>query len=187
MDSCPKTIEEWNARAELMNCTNVPNDCPFTEDKPLVYHCVKDRYELKLLEVCSKVWKSQGQCVDYEPSRNMVTSNFHKNCTTCPGKYNSTDIYKIPECYQITSIVKPHPIATTTSPTHHETGSWLDFVWLFVIIIILLLIILTVVVPVFIIQVLTWCRARRNRNRSEEDADTAATEMTELHIWYWWC
>lgn len=40
--------------------------------------------------------------------------------------------FKVPECYEITSIVKPHPIATTTSPTHHETGSWLDFVWLFV-------------------------------------------------------
>lgn len=60
VDSCPKTIEEWNARAKKKNCTNVHNDCPFTEDEPLVYHCVKDRYQLKLLEVCSKVWKSQG-------------------------------------------------------------------------------------------------------------------------------
>lgn len=35
-----------------------------------------------------------GRCVDFEPSRNMVTSNFDKNCTTCPEIYNSTDVFK---------------------------------------------------------------------------------------------
>lgn len=35
-----------------------------------------------------------GRCVDFEPSRNMVTSNFDKNCTTCPEIYKSTDVFK---------------------------------------------------------------------------------------------
>lgn len=35
-----------------------------------------------------------GWCVDFEPSRNMVTSNFEKICTTFPKIYNSTDVFK---------------------------------------------------------------------------------------------
>lgn len=60
VDSCPKNIDEWNAAAKKKNCAKGNNDCPFTEEETLVYHCVKDRYQPKLLEVCSKVWKSPG-------------------------------------------------------------------------------------------------------------------------------
>lgn len=60
VDSCPKNIDEWNAAAKKKNCAKWNNDCPFTEAETLVYHCVKDRYQPKLLEVCSKVWKSPG-------------------------------------------------------------------------------------------------------------------------------
>lgn len=56
-DSCPETIEEWNAAAKKRNCVNVHKDSPFTEDEPLVYHYVKDRHQPKLLE---EVWISQG-------------------------------------------------------------------------------------------------------------------------------
>lgn len=60
VESCPKNIDEWNAAAKKKNCAKGNNDCPFTEAETLVYHCVKDKYQPKLLEVCSKVWKSPG-------------------------------------------------------------------------------------------------------------------------------
>lgn len=60
VESCPKNIDEWNAAAKKKNCAKGNNGCPFTEAETLVYHCVKDRYQPKLLEVCSKVWKSPG-------------------------------------------------------------------------------------------------------------------------------
>lgn len=61
VNRCPETIDEWNAAAEKKNCQYVHDDCPVTvTEYKLVYHCVKVRNQPIFVELCSKVWKSQG-------------------------------------------------------------------------------------------------------------------------------
>nr|XP_034332396.1 uncharacterized protein LOC117691136 [Crassostrea gigas] len=190
VNRCPETIDEWNAAAEKKNCQYVHDDCPVTvTEYKLEYHCVKVRNQPIFVELCSKVWKSQGRCVDFEPSRNMVTSNFDKNCTTCPEIYKSTDVFKIPECYMDEKhettpskpAALPYPIATPTSPTQQGSESWLSSVDIPIIVIItLLFIILVVVITLLIIQLLGCCKACKVANRRVENADTESIEFTEL-------
>ncbi|XP_065926526.1 uncharacterized protein [Magallana gigas] len=119
----------------------------------------------------------------------MVTSNFDKNCTTCPEIYKSTDVFKIPECYMDEKhettpskpAALPYPIATTTSPTQQGSESWLSSVDIPIIVIItLLFIILVVVITLLIIQLLGCCKACKVANRRVENADTESIEFTEL-------
>lgn len=114
-------------------CENVLNDCPKRKDRPLEYHCVRHAESSKPVEVCARNWISQGHCVEYDPTRKEVVSNFEKNCTSfqenpCPQIFNSPDNYKYQRCYdefqiQQTGVTPLTTTSTTTPLNEHSTDA----------------------------------------------------------------
>lgn len=61
VDKCPRNIYEFTIAAKRKQSEYVPDDCPERNTHPLVYHCVIHAKLLKLVEVCARVWISQGK------------------------------------------------------------------------------------------------------------------------------
>ncbi|XP_062622069.1 uncharacterized protein LOC134283567 [Saccostrea cucullata] len=100
---CPSNKQEWEravkkSRCELMSRSyeNIYN-----------YHCLKDEWLDNCIEVCAPSIVIIGHCPEYNTVGDLIQENFLLDCTKftvpCPKVYNSTDIYKYQECYEITT------------------------------------------------------------------------------------
>ncbi|XP_062587058.1 uncharacterized protein LOC134248678 [Saccostrea cucullata] len=102
-DSCPKNMEEWKAREKMKKCENITQHC--TEKEYFRYHCVRNAFMNRTLEVCAPIWYSSGFCIEFNKGGERIQDNYEITCThfatPCPTTYVSTDIYKYPECYSI--------------------------------------------------------------------------------------
>ncbi|XP_056013913.1 uncharacterized protein LOC125674852 isoform X2 [Ostrea edulis] len=101
VESCPKTVEEWNKRAKEKRCDVVSSFC--SNDSKVEYHCVLNPQEDGLMEVCADIWYSAGFCIEW--NENGLQDNYDLDCknysTPCPGFYVSNMTYKYQECYGI--------------------------------------------------------------------------------------
>ena len=57
---CPTNDEEWEEAARLKNCTAHFDNCQNHKKGALIYHCVVLRNTSRLVELCGRIWYSQG-------------------------------------------------------------------------------------------------------------------------------
>nr|XP_034330953.1 uncharacterized protein LOC117690632 [Crassostrea gigas]XP_034330954.1 uncharacterized protein LOC117690632 [Crassostrea gigas] len=90
VQSCPKSEEEWK-EASRLNCQK--ND---------EYHCVRDALKTKLICVCTPNIPIVGKvCAEYNIYGEVLQRRGDAYCSSCPDVYNSTDIWKYPECFTL--------------------------------------------------------------------------------------
>lgn len=101
VQSCPKSEEEWK-EASRLNCQK--ND---------EYHCVRDALKTKLISLCTPNIPILGKvCVEYNIYGGVLQRSGDAYCRSCSHVYNSTDIWKYPECFTL----KTDNIQTTKWP-----------------------------------------------------------------------
>ncbi|XP_078316230.1 uncharacterized protein LOC111101702 [Crassostrea virginica] len=117
---CPTNDEEWEEAARQKNCSAYFDPCLNHEKGSLIYHCVSLRHTPKYLDMCGRIWYSQGHCVDFNIENQRIESNFEKKCTPeCPNPFISSKIYKYRSCYpekvEETTISRKKPSSTINS------------------------------------------------------------------------
>lgn len=178
VDKCPRNKYEFTIAAKRKQSEYVPDDCPERNTHPLVYHCVIHAKLLTPVEVCARVWISQGYCVEYDPNRNEVVSDYEKNCTSfkskpCPQFFNSPDNFKYPGCYEKNLVPGVNPLRNTTGGDSNCSVSTT--------VIILCVVILTVQLVGIGIVITLYLRAQRKRTRTGLiNAPVEETEMNRI-------
>ncbi|XP_048767895.2 uncharacterized protein LOC125674697 isoform X3 [Ostrea edulis] len=110
VEQCPTDKQTYVEAAARKNCSAIDNSCD-----SFVYHCVFNVWRNATLEVCAPWLIIVGQvCAEYSEGFMSIREtevscrNFSK---PCPTRYNSTDQYEYPECYDI--VYKSSPPDTT--------------------------------------------------------------------------
>lgn len=100
--NCPRNITEWIKSKSQKKCHLVIQNC--TSTKTLHYHCLSDRFQENVYEVCAP--RKQivgGHCPFYDREKNIIEPNFYQSCkehtTPCPNLYHSDMAFKYQECY----------------------------------------------------------------------------------------
>lgn len=172
VSSCPIGITEFLVAAKRKQCEIVSDDCPERKNRPLMYHCVFHAGLSRFVEVCARIWISQGYCLEYDPTRNEVVPNFEKNCTSfhskpCPQIFNSTDNFKYPGCYETLKRGVKALTTTATTPSNVHSNDTGDSIGSVSTTVIILCAVILAVQMVGIGIVLTIClRDRRKRTRT---------------------
>ncbi|XP_078322566.1 protein claret segregational-like isoform X2 [Crassostrea virginica] len=95
VQECPRTEENWNARALLKKCNTV---CSTSE-----YHCVINKEMTAYIEVCATPRYMQGYCAYFDWMDDKIKGMYQLDCSKfqspCPTRYNSIEAYKYPSCY----------------------------------------------------------------------------------------
>lgn len=100
--NCPRNITEWIKSKSQKKCHLVIQNC--TSSKTLDYHCLSDKFQENVYEVCAP--RKQivgGHCPFYDREKNIIEPNFYQSCkehtTPCPNLYHSDMAFKYQECY----------------------------------------------------------------------------------------
>lgn len=68
VSSCPIGITEILVAAKRKQCEIVSDDCTERKNRPLVYHCVFHAGLSRFVEVCARIWISQGKTdIEFNP------------------------------------------------------------------------------------------------------------------------
>ncbi|XP_062601009.1 uncharacterized protein LOC134262652 [Saccostrea cucullata] len=104
--SCPATKNLWTASAIRKNCSKTPPNCnPLV---PMKYHCLINAWRNSTFELCSHDTEIIGfSCAEYNEGGTLIQPNFENKCKNflepCPFKYNSSQGYLYPQCYELLS------------------------------------------------------------------------------------
>lgn len=100
--NCPRNITEWIKSKSQKQCHLVIQNC--TSTKTLDYHCLSDKFQENVYEVCAP--RKQivgGHCPFYDREKNIIEPNFYQSCkehtSPCPNLYHSDMAFKYHECY----------------------------------------------------------------------------------------
>ncbi|XP_062585212.1 uncharacterized protein LOC134246882 [Saccostrea cucullata] len=114
ISSCPVNAAQWNAAALRKRCSKVEQSCCSRKD--FVYHCLVNAFGNETVEVCAQRRKT-NYCVEFNSLGALIQPNFEMNCTSstihCGKFYNSTDMYKVPQCILVSKL----KVNTTQSET----------------------------------------------------------------------
>ncbi|XP_056013896.1 uncharacterized protein LOC125675611 isoform X2 [Ostrea edulis] len=97
---CPTTKEEWLKFSTSKDCSTY-----LSEPQPQ-YHCVLNDDRTGFVELCAPVRKIMGEfCTEYNRGLEGIQPQTRTSCKgICPFAYNSTDMIKYPECYNLSKI-----------------------------------------------------------------------------------
>ncbi|XP_048730231.1 uncharacterized protein LOC125647559 isoform X5 [Ostrea edulis] len=95
--ACPVNDEEKKEREKQMACEKITQTC--SEPHRFKYHCIIDERG-DLMEICAPMVCILGQyCAEFNLGGGLVQEHFDRNCTSCPFKYDSSTLYRYPECF----------------------------------------------------------------------------------------
>ncbi|XP_061195600.1 uncharacterized protein LOC133203828 [Saccostrea echinata] len=103
---CPMTEEAWLHAAKRKRCDALANiqTCVPEPDR-FVYHCLVNQWGNGTVEVCAPIWILTGYCGYYDTVIGKIVNDVQKDCTTdvnsCPLRYNSSESFKYPRCYDV--------------------------------------------------------------------------------------
>ncbi|XP_078316241.1 uncharacterized protein LOC111101429 isoform X2 [Crassostrea virginica] len=125
---CPSTAELWALAEKQSNCSEIAHSCT---ERPPRYHCVIHENQQVFVEGCFREWNSQGFCLQYNPARDRLESDYSRKCTEmippCPAVFVSTEIYKYPQCNILPATTPKQMLARpATTPTNVENPYTID-------------------------------------------------------------
>ncbi|XP_061177277.1 protein claret segregational-like [Saccostrea echinata] len=110
---CPRTEAEWNVAAIRKKCDSV---CDTSR-----YHCLITKEMNATIEVCAVPMFMQGFCAYFNVEQNRIRNLYAADCskftTPCPTRYESTEAFKYPACYDLIMVyatVAPKPTSLST-------------------------------------------------------------------------
>ncbi|XP_056000518.1 uncharacterized protein LOC125656024 isoform X2 [Ostrea edulis] len=111
--ACPVNKKGYDAASMRKSCQNIHNMC-----KSFEYHCVLNEWLNGTVEVCAtSIYIQSRKCAMFIAELQSIRVSYSTNCKTCPIVYNSSEIYKYPECYDELrgSLTSVHPSTTMTT------------------------------------------------------------------------
>nr|XP_022295684.1 uncharacterized protein LOC111105611 [Crassostrea virginica] len=183
VDHCPLTAEEWASAAENKHCHALESNQKCVDPHKFVYHCLLNENNVSV-EVCAPIWGLSGFCGYYDTTVNRIIMDGKKDCTKikgnpCPGRFNSTDIFKYPVCYNIfeeeRSKCMKGQSSNATFPTHNLTCNKRDDTLL-----IIILIIVIVIVILILSLAMAYILKRRRRKRHDVRQNDNSVETQPL-------
>nr|XP_022289626.1 uncharacterized protein LOC111101429 [Crassostrea virginica] len=125
---CPSTAELWALAEKQSNCSEIDHSCT---ERPPRYHCVIHENQQVFVEGCFREWNSQGFCLQYNPARDRLQSDYSRKCAEmippCPTVFVSTEIYKYPQCNILPATTPKQMLARpATTPTYVENPYTID-------------------------------------------------------------
>lgn len=119
VESCPTNEEDWRYREKLKNCHDIQQDC--SSKRRFTYHCAVNEWRNATIEVCAPMKIVFGHCVEFNVKGARIQYNL-QSCRDftepCPVHYDSTDVYKYPECFKI-----QQPLKSTTEIKNNDDAS----------------------------------------------------------------
>ncbi|XP_062597910.1 uncharacterized protein LOC134259332 [Saccostrea cucullata] len=107
VESCPTNEQDWRYREKLKNCNDKQQDC--SSKRRFTYHCAVNEWGNATIEVCAPMKIVFGHCVEFNVKGARIQYN-RQSCRgftePCPVHYDSTDVYKYPECFKIQQPLK---------------------------------------------------------------------------------
>ncbi|XP_062598186.1 uncharacterized protein LOC134259602 [Saccostrea cucullata] len=100
VNHCPANQDAWLQRERMFNCFSHKQNC--TNPELFVYHCIPNAWQNGSVEVCAIRTTIIGwKCPEFNFGGKMVQEHNKGNCRSCPFKYNSTDLFKYRECFEL--------------------------------------------------------------------------------------
>ncbi|XP_055999725.1 uncharacterized protein LOC130046622 [Ostrea edulis] len=126
VNACPINKKEHDAASMRKSCRNIPKMC-----KSFEYHCVLNQWLNGTVEVCAtSIYIQSRKCAMFITELQSIRVSYSTNCKTCPNVYNSSEIYKYPECYDEVrrSLTSAQPSTTMATETtlYLNTTSYLN-------------------------------------------------------------
>ncbi|XP_056014826.1 uncharacterized protein LOC130052809 isoform X1 [Ostrea edulis] len=122
--ACPVNDEEKKEREKRMACEKITQTC--SEPHRFKYHCIIDERG-DLMEICAPMVCILGQyCAEFNLGGGLVQEHFDRNCTSCPFKYDSSTLYRHPECFPHSKYSNTR--SKRTKPRHSSTNRYPIFI-----------------------------------------------------------
>lgn len=103
VEVCPGDQTEWIKASDRKQCDLINQNC--TEKTEFQYHCLPNRFQNKLVEICAPTKVIVGQhCPYYDMQRNVIDTHYNQPCSMhtepCANVYSSSMTHKYQECYK---------------------------------------------------------------------------------------
>ncbi|XP_078330783.1 uncharacterized protein LOC144624725 isoform X2 [Crassostrea virginica] len=178
VEMCPITAEDWGLAAQKKRCNVIASSqkCVSNSDE-FVYHCLVNEKQNGFVDVCAPKWILTGFCGFYDTNNGRIYNDVKKDCSMfdkspCPSRFNSSDIFKYPGCYEIRKENKKD----SSLAFAEQYFPWIKSNSIVSIISLILLILFMIVLLAFALYY------RKSRNKNEEDPNDTVPKESDPFI-----